>query len=213
MLNFAKLCYNQDFCNTYLLGEEGSPCLVIDPGFNENGCLSRYIAKHHDGKILAALLTHGHFDHFAGLNFFGKTDGFPLFMSEDDAPCLEDPKKNASFYLSSPIVLEKEIKPYYVDDGDEIALGPYHFQAMATPFHTKGSVCFYFKDGGILFSGDTLFRLGIGRDDLPWADPRSKRESLEKLFNLPPETKVAPGHGPMTTIGQEKKHLTDYLGD
>ena len=211
MSNFVKLCYNPSFCNTYVIGEEGSPCLIVDPGFNENGCLNRYIAKHHDGKILAVLLTHGHFDHFAGLNFIDKTDNFPLFMSEEDAPCLDDPKKNASFYLSSSIVLKEAIQPYFVEDGDEITLGKYRFNVLTTPFHTKGSICFYFKEDALVFSGDTLFRLGVGRDDLPWADPRSKQDSLEKLFALPFQTKVAPGHGPMTSIEQEEKHFTDYI--
>lgn len=213
MASITKLCFDPGLCNTYIIGEEGSPCLIVDPGCNKNGCLNNYVCKHHAGKIKGVLLTHGHFDHFAGLNAFEKSDSFPLFLSQEDAPCLDDPKKNASFYLSSPIVLEKNVHPCFIEDGDWVNISGHLFEVITTPFHTKGSVCFYFPNEKTVFTGDTLFRLGIGRDDLPWADPKSKSDSLKKLFNLPLETKVAPGHGGMTTLSQEKKHLQAYLND
>ncbi len=187
--------------------------MIVDPGCNKNSCLTNYVTKHHQGKILGILLTHGHFDHFAGLNSFPKVDDFPVFLSTEDAPCLDDPKKNASFYLSSPITLEKNISPYFVEDGDEVTLGGLSFQVLATPFHTRGSVCFYFPQEKTVFTGDTLFHLGIGRDDLHWAMPKSKETSLRKLFKLPPDTKVASGHGPMTTLANENKYLEAYLND
>lgn len=212
-MKVTKLCYEPSFCNTYLLGEEGEPALIIDPGYNQNGALNRYLQKHHGGKILAVALTHGHFDHFAGMSEMEGLLSFPTFLSEEDYPCLGDAKKNASFYLAEPFLLKKDINPYFVEDEDEIKIGPYLFKVLHTPFHTKGSCCFYFEERGILFTGDTLFRLGVGRDDLPHAEPRSKESSLEKIFALPPKTKIYPGHGPSSTLGEEYPHLRNYLMD
>ena len=132
-------------------------------------------------------------------------------MSEEDFVCLSDPKKNASFDLASPFSLEEEISPYFLEDGDETRIDEYLFKTIATPFHTKGSICLYFGSEKALFSGDTLFKLGVGRDDLPHAAPKEKESSLRKVFALPDETIVYPGHGAKTTIGDEKPYLKDYL--
>lgn len=210
-MKIAKLCYDPSFCNTYVLGEEGEPALIIDPGYNHSGALNRYITKHHGGKILAIALTHGHFDHFAGMAEMEDLSSFPTFLSEEDYPCLTDAKKNASFDLSEPFLLKKDINPYFIEDEDEIKIGPYLFRVLHTPFHTKGSCCFYFEDEGILFTGDALFRLGVGRDDLPHAEPRSKQKSLAKIFALPKETKIYPGHGPSSSLAAETPYLRNYL--
>jgi hydroxyacylglutathione hydrolase len=210
-MRVTKLCFHPSFSNTYVLGEENSPCLVIDPGFNEGGALNRHIEKHHGGKILAIALTHGHFDHFYGLKDIEGLEHIPLFVSELDFPCLTDPKKNASFDLASPFSLEKDVSPYFLEDGDETRLGPFFWKTIATPFHTKGSICFFFEDDNVIFSGDTLFKLGVGRDDLPHASPKEKEKSLGKIFALPDSTLVYPGHGPKTTIGEERGNLADYL--
>ena len=154
---------------------------------------------------------HSHFDHFYGLKDFENLGNIPLFMSEEDFVCLSDPKKNASFDLAEPFSLDKDVNPYFLEDEDETKAGPFEFEAIATPFHTKGSICLYFKQEGILFSGDTLFKLGVGRDDLPHAAPKEKEASLKKIFALREDTIVYPGHGSKTTIGEEKPYLNDYL--
>ena len=210
-MRIEKLCYHPSFCNTYVLGEEGEPCLLIDPGYNGNDVLGRYISKHHGRKILGIVLTHGHFDHFFGLQTLKVPEGTPVFLSEEDYPCLTDPKKNASFDLAEPFSLRKEICPYFLEEGDETSIGVFFFRTIATPFHTKGSLCLYFEREGALFSGDTLFKMGIGRDDLPHASPREKERSLRKIFALPSLTVVYPGHGPKTSIGDEKRNLDGYL--
>lgn len=207
----AKLCFDPSFCNTYVLGGEGEPALIVDPGYNKSGALNRYLNKHHQGKILGVFLTHGHFDHFLGLNEMADPSSFPTFLCQEDEPCLEDPKKNASFFLATPWKLEKKISSYFLEDEDEIKIGTYRMKIIHTPFHTKGSCCFLLMGSPLLFTGDTLFRMGVGRDDLPWAEPRQKENSLRKLFALPDGLKILPGHGPSSTLGAERKHLPSYL--
>jgi glyoxylase-like metal-dependent hydrolase (beta-lactamase superfamily II) len=201
-MKIAKLNYQPDFCNTYVVGEEGGNCVVIDPGYNENHVLERYLQKHQK-KVLGILITHGHYDHIKGLGNFEGIDQIPVFMDELDFPCLTDTKRNVSTGLfDEPLILEN-IHPYPAEDEDEIKLGNWIFKVIETPFHTMGSVCYWLEDEAVLFSGDTLFHLGVGRSDLPGSCPRNQADSLHKLALLPPETKVYPGHGPSTSIGAE----------
>ena len=102
--------------------------------------------------------------------------------------------------------LKKGKSAGYIDQGDIMI-----FKAIATPFHTNGSVCYLLSGQSALFSGDTLFHLGIGRSDLPGSSPRNQRNSLAKLRVLPPSTKVYPGHGPMTTIANELANNEDFI--
>ncbi len=204
-MKVTRLTPTELSANCYILGEEGEDCLLFDYGMDPKGMIARYIAAHHK-KLLGVFLTHGHFDHIAGLSEIAPLD-CPIFLSEDDFICLSDPHFNASKELmGEAISLPEWVNPYPLDDEDEIKLGGVIIQAIATPFHTKGSMCFLVEDEGILFSGDTLFSRGIGRYDLRGAEPRKIESSLAKLKELPPETKVYPGHGPATTIGEEARY-------
>ncbi len=195
------VCLNpsREFANTYVIGEEGDECVVVDPGYNENHFLERYIQKHHS-KCAGFLITHGHYDHIYGLSSFEGLDSIPVFIGSEDAVFLSDPKFNLSREFGNEISLD--INPYLLDDEDEIKLPIGAVKVIATPYHTVGSVCFYLE--GALFSGDSLFKNGIGRSDLPGAAPRLAEKSLGKLIALPDDTKVYPGHGGKTKIGDEK---------
>lgn len=191
--------------NVYCLGEKGGPCVVIDMGDNRSDRIRKYISKHHS-QCLGILLTHGHFDHIFGLSQRTVNDQrAPVFLHGQDIPCLSSPKRNASEELTGePFVWEGDIQEIY--DGLELFEGPLSCQVLHTPFHTAGSCCFYFSSLGFCFTGDTLFHLGIGRDDLPGSAPRLRKDSLEKLKQLPSNITVFPGHGPKTTLKNELQY-------
>lgn len=189
--------------NCYILGEENEPCIVIDPGNNENGCLDRYIEKHHNGIVLAYLLTHGHYDHIYGLSSLKHKA--PVYIHAEDVKFLTDDRYNL---LRGLKITGYEINA--LNDGESLNIGGHSFEVIHTPFHTPGSVCFYLKEGNALFSGDTLFHLSVGRSDLPGGNVRQMEPSLRKLMPLPNDTKIYPGHGPSSLLEAEKR-LNPYL--
>ena len=202
-MKVTRLLDSPDMGNTYILGEEGEPCLIFDLGDNRHHKIEAYVARHH-GKCLGVFLTHGHYDHIAGLNDLYPDWPAPIFIASEEEDFLYDPKLNASDTLfDDPLIASKDLPYYFFDDGDEISLGEVTVNCILTPFHTRGSTCFYLKEQGILFTGDTLFKGSIGRDDLPGALPRKTDDSLRKLLSLPKDTKIYPGHGPSSTLETE----------
>lgn len=207
-MQIAKLHFPpEESCNTYVVGNHGRPCLVIDPGSNLNGCLDRYLDKAHSS-LTAVLLTHGHYDHITGLSSLRHQA--PVYLGQGEEPFLTDPYLNLSkTWKENPLILDN-IKPIPLFDGEEFTLNEIKIQIIATPFHTGGSVCYYLPEERVLFSGDTLFHLGIGRVDLPTGSHHKIESSLRKLLSLPPETKVYPGHGENTVLGNEFRY-NEYL--
>lgn len=198
-MQVKRICLNQNFANSYLLIEEGS-AILIDPGYNEDGRLESLISSL-GLEIEAILLTHGHYDHFAGLlDWRGKMPS--IYLGREDVPALDNPFLIASFLFGNPIKagLDGVIA---VSDKQILKFGSIELSIIHTPFHTMGSLCYYSESEGILFSGDTLFRGSVGRSDLPGGDQSLMKGSLSKLVSLPEETKVYPGHGEETTIGFE----------
>jgi glyoxylase-like metal-dependent hydrolase (beta-lactamase superfamily II) len=209
MQKITRLNYGPDYCNTYIVGEEGGPVVLIDPGYNRDHVLEKYLAKHHE-KLLGILITHGHYDHIAGLKDWTNLETIPVFMGEDDIPCLEDSKLNVSKGLFGQGFSLEGVNPYPAEDEDEIKLGNYIFTVIATPYHTRGGVCYFLEEDRQLFSGDSLFHLGIGRSDLPGSEPSEQANSLHKLAILPKETIVYPGHGPQSSIANELAYNSDF---
>ena len=194
-------------CNIYIIGDEGEPCIIVDPGADPNQFLEKYVNKHHGGQIAGFLLTHGHYDHIEGLKLCSIKA--PVYLHVLEEEFLTEPSYNLSLnFLDDLSICGLNTAPFV--DGDILNIGKYKIKAIHTPFHTRGSSCFYFEDEHILISGDTLFRLSVGRTDLPTGSSRTVESSLLKLISLPPETKVYPGHGPSSTIGDELR-LNPYL--
>ncbi len=194
--DFATNCY------VVRVNGELKECLVIDPGFSPGPLLD--FLKEKELQPVKILLTHGHCDHIAGIEELqNKFGAIPVCVSSEDAKMLEDAKLNLSWMTGMFIRLKADEQ---LAQGDEVGLDGLEFKVLATPGHTTGGVSFYSKQESVVFSGDTLFAGSIGRDDFPGGDRGVLLASIrDKLLTLPEETKVYSGHGPITTIGEEKQ--------
>lgn len=199
--------------NCYFLYRDGEQeAIVVDPA--DKGA-NIYAALQKNGfRIVGILLTHGHFDHIWGLdvlrdaaNAAAEADGkesVKVYACEAERELLKSAQMNVSEQVGRACSTYADV---YLKDGEEMALAGMHFKMIATPGHTAGGACYYFEEAGILVSGDTLFEESVGRTDFPTGSMGTLVRSIkEKLFVLPDDTRVYPGHGDSTTIGHEKGH-------
>ena len=190
--------------NCYLVvNEEEKQCILIDPAVY-SGEIAEQIRR--EGLDLRAiLLTHGHFDHIMGIDGFRKEfPEIPVYAHREEEALLRDASMNASLEFGRQYTFSGAA---YAEDGDVLDLAGMQFQVIHTPGHTIGGCCYYLQEEKVLFSGDTLFRESIGRTDFPTGNSGQLMRSIrEKLFTLPEETAVYPGHMERTTIGDEKKY-------
>lgn len=177
--------------------------VLIDPASNAR--FLNNILVNEQLNCVAILLTHGHYDHIGALPELMELVGHkvPIYASAEEEDVLNDPRKNLSTMLSGQMVT---VKPdILLQDDQEIELLDTKLRCFLVPGHTKGGMCYYFAENGILFSGDTLFARSIGRSDFPTGDGIKLVKSIkEKLMTLPDETIVYPGHNERTTIGKER---------
>lgn len=190
MINFKTLALGAYQTNCYLAwGEDSETCIVIDPGYEPERVMAQ--AEKLGKKIGAILLTHGHFDHVGGVRTIAAETDCKVYLCQED---LSMPQQ----MTAGPL--------YYTDtygDGDTVKEAGLEIRVLHTPGHTRGSVCLMVED--TIFSGDTLFEGSCGRTDLPGGSWTEIYQSLKRLAALPGDYKVYPGHGPATTLEEERK--------
>ena len=189
--------------STWLIqNKETKEVLIIDPADNASAIVRK--VEQMGGVPKAVLLTHGHFDHIMAADDLRDAYDIPIYAYADEKMVLTNARINLSGSWASPYTLDVDC---VVRDNDSMQLAGFDIQVLHTPGHTLGSCCYYIKEEGVLFSGDTLFAGSIGRTDFPTSNMGHMRASLRRLLtNLPGETVVYPGHGEETTIAYEKRY-------
>ena len=190
--------------NCYIgINEETKECFIVDPAT----CPPEFVSyiKNAGLTVKAVLLTHGHFDHIMGLDALLKEFPVPVYAHEAEREVLESEQLNSSASMFG--------QPYsfsgadYVTNRQELRIAGFEIRVVYTPGHTIGGCCYYIEKEKTLFSGDTLFHGSVGRTDLPTGSMGQLVSSVrDRLFVLPDDTKVYPGHMEETTIGYEKKY-------
>ncbi len=189
---------NGDFFeNTYLINN-GLDAIIVDPGEG----IGEYLEEINKYIIKAILLTHGHIDHIDGIKYFLNSD---IYIYKDELEFLDSKVLSLYDAFGKLKSFNKDnLKIHLLEEGIINLLG-FKIEVIHTPGHTKGSCCYLFNDN-ILFSGDTLFQVSVGRTDFPTGSMSELNSSLEILKKLDDAVKVYPGHGAETTIGFEKKY-------
>ncbi|MCD7714886.1 MAG: MBL fold metallo-hydrolase [Lachnospiraceae bacterium] len=201
-LQLESLVLGMVSTNSYLAKNKVTgELLIIDPADQPERLAQKISAM--DGTPAAILLTHGHFDHIGAAAALKEKYGIPICALKEEEEVLSDAQKNLTAWSGNGYTLAAD---RYFRDGETITLAGFLIQVLHTPGHTIGSACYYLPKERVLFSGDTLFRCSVGRTDFPTGSMGAIHRSIhEKLFVLPDETEVFPGHDAATTIQYEKQ--------
>ncbi len=190
-------------CNCSVIGDEGTrEAMVIDPGADINDVLA--LVSKHGLSVKQIVITHAHIDHVGGAMKLRQITGAPILLNQNDYALLKMLDVQAAWVgMASPgkVEIDQEL-----GEGEKLRAGSLEANVLHTPGHTEGSVCLYFPAQQKLIAGDTLFAGSIGRTDLPGGSLEKIMSSLhQRVLALPDETIVVPGHGPLTTIGEERE--------
>jgi hydroxyacylglutathione hydrolase len=190
-------------CNCSIIGDETTrEAMVIDPGDNIDDVLA-LIGKH-NLQVKQIVITHAHIDHVGGAMKLRAATGAPILLNQNDYALLKMLDMQAAWIGVAPpgkVEIDRSVSA-----GETVSAGSHTAQILHTPGHTEGSICLYFEPEKKLIAGDTLFAGSIGRTDLPGGSTQKIMQSLHNIvLALPDETVVVPGHGELTTIGQERE--------
>lgn len=200
--------------NCYVVSDDSQEAVIIDCGAlfsTERQNIINYITNNHL-KPVHLLCTHGHFDHAFGNDLIYETYGLKPEVHPDDVDLITDLAQQC-VEMNINIGYNRQSPPVgtLLKDGDIITFGQHQLQVIATPGHTPGSICFYCEQESTIFTGDTLFRMSVGRTDLPGGSQSQLMESLsKKIATLPRDTIVYPGHGPGTYMAEELR-MNPYI--
>lgn len=185
-----------------LINQDTKECIIVDPGGGVEIIEARI--EKDNLKPVAILLTHGHFDHILAVKDIANVYAIPVYANEEEQEVLLDDRLNLSLDFNGASFSVDANN--YLRDGEKIMLAGFNIEAIATPGHTKGGMCFYFKEEKVLVTGDTLFRGTVGRTDLPTSNMGQIIHSVcEKLKPVIDDAIVLPGHGGSSTMGYERK--------
>ncbi|WP_138159074.1 MBL fold metallo-hydrolase [Peptoniphilus catoniae] len=177
--------------NCYVVFDEENRAIIIDPGAQSD--YIRETIEHRDLKVDKIIVTHAHPDHFGAMEELSKYFKVKTYIGKHENEILKKRSSEIGKEVSADVL---------VRNGEEISFGENYFKVIKTPGHTPDGMCLLIDN--ILFSGDTLFRGSIGRTDFEGGDYKTMLNTLKNLMELPEDTLVLPGHGPETTIGDEK---------
>jgi len=206
MLNVQTFTFNPVQENTYILYNEERLCCIIDPGcyFASEEIELRNFIELHQLTPKYLLNTHCHLDHIFGNRFVHKAFGLSLHLHKLEKQVLDFGPASGQMWQLPFDNYDGEL--IYIDENDKIQLGNDELSILFTPGHSPGHICFYDKAGKFLIGGDVLFNGSVGRTDLPGGSFETLEQSIKtKLYALPPDVIVYPGHGDSTTIGDEMK--------
>jgi hydroxyacylglutathione hydrolase len=190
-------------CNCSVIGDPAThEGMVIDPGDDIEQVLA--LIKKHQLQVKQIVITHAHIDHVGGAMKLRAVTGAPILLNQNDYALLKMLDIQAAWIgVATPGKVEVD---HSISHADTLQAGALNAQILHTPGHTEGSICLYFSTENKLIAGDTLFAGSIGRTDLPGGSYEKILNSLhETVLTLPDETIVVPGHGPLTTIGEERE--------
>lgn len=190
-------------CNCSVIGDEATrEAIVIDPGDEIEQVLT--LVRKHQLQVKQIVITHAHIDHVGGAMKLRAATGAPILLNQNDYALLKMLDLQAA-WVGMPTPGKVEVDQS-LGHADKVKVGSLDAQVLHTPGHTEGSICLYFSAEGKLLAGDTLFAGSIGRTDLPGGSYEKILHSLhDRVLALPDETVVVPGHGPLTTIGEERE--------
>ena len=204
---FIKVfCFNDFGENTFVIGNEGE-CIIIDPG-----CYSReeeeeliHFIENQNLRPKSIINTHCHIDHVLGVEKIKNHFQVPFIIREKEVPVLTSVKLYAPLYGYPDFV--EPVPGGFIDEQETVSVGNQSWQIFDVPGHSPGHIALYNREASICISGDVLFNRSIGRSDLAGGDYETLIKSIKtKLFTLPEDTKIFPGHGPETTVREEKKY-------
>lgn len=202
-VKIGGMCLGAVQTNCYFVYDSDTKeAIVFDPP--EDGERIYNALLSHGIKVEGICLTHGHFDHIMGVDELREKTGAKVYCSKKEEELLGSAELNAGANWGIHCTVKPDV---LLEDGEELTIAGIKFKVIETPGHTKGSVCYYFEEDGILISGDTLFEGSCGRTDFPGGSAKEISNSLKNvLMKLPDDVQVYPGHGGSTTIGDERKY-------